>query len=129
MDFKQYYHNRLDEEGNLMKEPLDVDAPVKEVPQAPKAAGNTGIITPYVSDNSLKLGFKRLGEDIGMAIIEYATKQAVQVTDFKSEDDYKKYCQDIRIAVAEKSNIAMIDLLSNIGLYIDNKIHNSCPNK
>ena len=129
MDFKQYYHNRLDEEGNLMKEPLDVDAPVKEAPEPKSNGGYAGIIAPYTTGSSLKLGFKKLGEDIGMAIVEYATKQAVQVTDFKSEDDYIKYCQDIRTAVAEKSNIAMRDMLSNIGLYIDTKIHNSCPNK
>lgn len=129
MDFKQYYHNRLDEEGNLMSEPLDADAPVKEVPAPKEVAGHAGIIAPYTNGTSLKLGFKKLGEDIGMAIVEYATKQAVQVTDFKSEDDYIKYCQDIRTAIAEKSNIAMRDMLSNIGLYIDTKIHNSCPNK
>lgn len=129
MDFKSYYHNRLNEEGNL-DEPLDVDAaPVAQEQQGKQAAGNTGILAPYVSNTSLKLGFKKLGEDIGMAIVEYATKQAVQPTDFKSEDDYIKYCQDIRVAVAEKSNKVMIETLQNIGLYIDQKIHASCPNK
>lgn len=128
MDFKSYYHNRLNEEGNI-DEPLDVDA-VKE-PQTTQQgqAGNTGILGPYVGNTSLKLGFRKLGEDIGMAIVEYATKQAVQPTDFKSEDDYIKYCQTIRVAVAEKSNKVLIETLQNIGLFIDQKIHESCPNK
>lgn len=128
MDFKSYYHNRLNEEGTIMNEPLDADAPVQEQPK-PAPQGKTGLLAPYTTDSSLKLGLKRLGEDIGMAIVEYATKQAVQQADFKSEDDYIKYTQDIRKAIAEKSNIALRDLLSNIGLYIDNSIHNNCPNK
>lgn len=129
MDFKSYYHNRLNEEGTIMNEPLDADAPVKEQPAQPAPQGKTGLLAPYVTDSSLKLGLKKLGEDIGMAIVEYATKQAVQLADFKSEDDYIKYCQDIRKAIAEKSNIALRDILSNIGLYIDQNIHANCPNK
>ena len=131
MDFKEYYHNRLNEDGTIMNEPLDADAPVQEAPQAQKAqpAGGAGIVASYVGNTTMKLGLKKLGEDIGLAIVEYATKQLVQPTDFKSEDDYIKYTQDIRKAIAEKSNIAMRDLLANIGLYIDNSVHNSCPNK
>jgi len=130
MDFKEYYHNRLNEDGTI-NEPLDADAPVQEAPQAQPAqsTGGASILAPYVGNTTLKLGLRKLGEDIGMAIVEYATKQAVQPTDFKSEDDYIKYTQDIRKAIAEKSNVAVRDMLSNIGLYIDNAIHNSCPNK
>ena len=131
MDFKEYYHNRLNEDGTI-NEPLDVDAPVQEKPQTPVPAaqtGGAGILAPYVGNTTLKLGLRKLGEDIGMAIVEYATKQAVQQSDFKSEDDYIKYTQDIRKAIAENKNIEIRDKLSNIGLYIDNAIHNSCPNK
>lgn len=130
MDFKEYYHNRLNEDGTI-NEPLDADAPVQEAPQAQPAqsAGGAGILAPYVGNTTLKLGLRKLGEDIGMAIVEYATKQAVQPTDFKSEDDYIKYCQDIRKSIAEKYNVSVRDLLSNIGLYIDTQIHSNCPNK
>ena len=133
MDFKEYYHSRLNEDETLMNEPLDADAP-KQEPVAQKSVaapsqGGTGILMPYVNNTTLKQGLRKLGEDIGLAIVEYATQQAVQVTDFKSEDDYTKYKQDIRKAIAEKSNVAVRDMLSNIGLYIDNAIHNSCPNK
>ena len=131
MDFKEYYHNRLNEDGTI-NEPLDVDAPVQEKPQAPVPVvqtGGAGILAPYVNNTTLKLGLRKLGEDIGMAIVEYATKQAVQPSDFKSEDEYIKYTQDIRKAIAEKSNVAVRDMLSNIGLYIDQSIHANCPNK
>jgi hypothetical protein len=84
---------------------------------------------PYVNNTTMKLGLRKLGEDIGMAIVEYATQQAVQASDFKSEDDYTKYKQDIRKAIAEKSNVALRDMLTNIGLYIDQTIHANCPNK
>jgi len=130
MDFKEYYHNRLNEDGTI-NEPLDADAPVKEAPQAQPAqtTGGSSILAPYVGNTTLKLGLRKLGEDIGMAIVEYATKQAVQPTDFKSEDDYIKYTQDIRKAIAEKYNVSLRDLLSNMGLYIDTQIHSNCPNK
>ena len=138
MDFKEYYHKKLNEDGVAIQNPdgtydLDVDAP-KQEPAAQKsvsapAQGGTGILMPYVNNTSLKLGLRKLGEDLGMAIVEYATKQAVQPTDFKSEDDYIKYCQTIRVGVAEKSNKVLIETLQNIGLFIDNTIHNSCPNK
>lgn len=130
MDFKEYYHNRLNEDGTI-NEPLDADAPVQEVPQAQPAQTTfgAGILSSYVGNTTLKLGLRKLGEDIGMAIVEYATRQAVQPTDFKSEDDYIKYTQDIRKAIAEKSNLEVRDKLSDIGRYIDNAIHDNCPNK
>lgn len=130
MDFKQYYHNRLDEEGNLMQEPLDVDAPVQQVkPIAQPATTNGGMIAPYVNKSSLKLGFAEMAKDLGDSIFEYATKQAVQPTDFKSEDDYNKYCQNMRRTIVEKYNVTLKEVLTNIGLLIDTEIHTSCPNK
>ena len=127
MDFKNYYHNKLNEEGVTM-DGLDVDAP-KPQPQQVAPQGKSGIITSYVNGTSLKLGLRKLGDEVGDGIFEYATKQLVQPTDFKSEDDYIKYCQEIRTGVAEKYNKTLSDLLSQIGLFIDNKVHNACPNK
>lgn len=131
MDFKNYYHNKLNEEGVTM-DGLDVDAPKPQSQQTQQNAapqGKSGIVTSYVSGTSMKLGLRKLGDEIGDGIFEYATKQLVQPTDFKSEDDYIKYCQDIRTGVAEKYNKTLSDLLSQIGLFIDNKVHNACPNK
>ena len=121
MDFKNYYHNKLNEEGVTM-DGLDVDAP-KPQPQQVAPQGKSGIITSYVNGTSLKLGLRKLGDEIGDGIFEYATKQLVQPTDFKSEDDYIKYCQEIRTGVAEKYNKTLSDLLSQIGTFIDNKVH------
>lgn len=129
MDFKNYYHNKLNEEGVTM-DGLDVDAP-KPQPQQPQAQpqAKSSIVSNYVNNTSLKLGLRKLGDEVGEGIFEYATKQLVQPTDFKSEDDYIKYCQEIRTGVAEKYNKTLSDLLSQIGLFIDNKVHNACPNK
>ena len=123
MDFKNYYHNKLNEEGVTM-DGLDADAP-KPQQQLQQAApqGKSGIVSSYVNGTSLKLGLRKLGDEIGDGIFEYATKQLVQPTDFKSEDDYIKYCQDIRTGVAEKYNKTLSDLLSQIGTFIDNKVH------
>jgi len=131
MDFKNYYHNKLNEEGVTM-DGLDADAPKPQSQQTQQNAapqGKSGIVTSYVSGTSMKLGLRKLGDEIGDGIFEYATMQLVQPTDFKSEDDYIKYCQDIRTGVAEKYNKTLSDLLSQIGLFIDNKVHNACPNK
>lgn len=131
MDFKNYYHNKLNEEGVTM-DGLDADAPKPQSQQTQQNAdpqGKSGIVTSYVSGTSMKLGLRKLGDEVGDGIFEYATKQLVQPTDFKSEDDYIKYCQDIRTGVAEKYNRTLSDLLSQIGLFIDNKVHNACPNK
>lgn len=122
MDFKNYYHNKLNEEGITM-DGLDVDAPKPQQPQQAAPQGKSGLITSYVIGTSLKLGLRKLGDEIGDGIFEYATKQLVQPTDFKSEDDYIKYCQEIRTGVAEKYNKTLSDLLSQIGLFIDNKVH------
>ena len=128
MDFKNYYHNKLNEEGVTM-DGLDADAPKPQQPQQAAPQGKSGIVSSYVSGTSLKLGLRKLGDEVGDGIFEYATKQLVQPTDFKSEDDYIKYCQEIRTGVAEKYNKTLSDLLSQIGLFIDNKVHNACPNK
>jgi hypothetical protein len=129
MDFKNYYHNKLNEEGVTM-DGLDADAPKPQAqqPQAQPQA-KSSIVSSYVNNTSLKLGLRKLGDEVGEGIFEYATKQLVQPTDFKSEDDYIKYCQEIRTGVAEKYNKTLSDLLSQIGLFIDNKVHNACPNK
>ena len=128
MDFKNYYHNKLNEEGVTM-DGLDADAPKPQQPQQAAPQGKSGIVSSYVNGTSLKLGLRKLGDEVGDGIFEYATKQLVQPTDFKSEDDYIKYCQEIRTGVAEKYNKTLSDLLSQIGLFIDNKVHNACPNK
>ena len=129
MDFKNYYHNKLNEEGITM-DGLDADAPKpQQQPQQAAPQGKSGIVTQYVNGTSLKLGLRKLGDEVGDGIFEYATKQLVQPTDFKSEDDYIKYCQEIRTGVAEKYNKTLSDLLSQIGLFIDNKVHNACPKK
>ena len=125
MDFKNYYHNKLNEEGVTM-DGLDVDAPKPQPQQQLQQAasqGKSGIISTYVNGTSLKLGLRKLGDEIGDGIFEYATKQLVMPTDFKSEDDYIKYCQEIRTGVAEKYNKTLSDLLSQIGTFIDNKVH------
>jgi hypothetical protein len=125
MDFKNYYHNKLNEEGVTM-DGLDVDAPKPQSQQTQQNAapqGKSGIVTSYVSGTSMKLGLRKLGDEIGDGIFEYATNQLVQPTDFKSEDDYIKYRQDIRTGVAEKYNKTLSELLSQIGLFIDNKVH------
>lgn len=125
MDFKNYYHNKLNEEGVTM-DGLDVDAQKPQQQQQPQQAasqGKSGIISTYVNGTSLKLGLRKLGDEIGDGIFEYATKQLVMPTDFKSEDDYIKYCQEIRTGVAEKYNKTLSDLLSQIGTFIDNKVH------
>ena len=124
MDFKNYYHNKLNEEGVTM-DGLDADAPKPQPQQQPQAApqAKASIVSNYVNNTSLKLGLRKLGDEVGEGIFEYATKQLVQPTDFKSEDDYIKYCQEIRTGVAEKYNKTLSDLLSQIGTFIDNKVH------
>ena len=126
MDFKHYYHNKLNEEGIAIKNPdgtydLDQDAPKPQPPQQP--AANGGLIFTYVSGKSMKEGLSKLAEEIGKNIFEYSTKQLVQQTDFKSEDDYLKYCKDIRDGVEEKYNKTLVELMTQIGIFIDNKVH------
>lgn len=133
MDFKKYYHDKLNEEGVVTHDSLDDDAvqsqpksqPVSQIVSLTK----TDLVAEYVKDTSLKLGLRQLGDDIGEGIFDYATKLLVQPTDFKSDDDYTKYCNDIRDGVAEKYNKTLSELLTQIGLFIDNKVHNVCPNK
>lgn len=122
MDFKNYYHNKLNEEGVTM-DGLDADAPRPQPVPAPAQTGSAGMFMSYVAGKSMKEGLSNLGADIGKSIVEYATKQLVQPTDFKSEDDYLKYCKDIRDGVEEKYNKTLVDLLTQVGIFIDNKVH------
>lgn len=125
MNFKQYYHNRLEEDGNFMREPLDVDAPVAQqnVPQKPaENNGAVGMLSTYVSaDQKLKVSLTKLGQDLGKAIAEYAKNQLVTRDDFKSDDDYLQYCNIIRDTIEEKYNVTLTETLKNMGIFIDNK--------
>lgn len=127
MDFHQYYKNKMSEaEGDFMKEPLDVDAPVVERPQVaqPVQATNTNILASYVAtEKSMKTALSKLGTDLSTAIVNYAKEQAVNVSNFESEQAYDDYKKKIRSTVEEKYNVTLIELLKQIGIFIDNTIN------
>lgn len=124
MSFSNWYHNKLNEEQVDMTSSLDDEAPVQQQQMpadkaaAPAAGGN---FRQYLTaDTNLKASLQKLGKDIGDAIYNFAVKEYVNDDMFDSEDEKIKYVNAIRNKVAETYNINLIELMKNIGIFIEN---------
>lgn len=123
MSFSNWYHNKLNEENVDMTSSLDDEAPVQQQQMpadkaaAPAAGGN---FRQYLTDANLKASLQKLGKDVGDAIYNFAIKEYVNDDMFDSEDEKIKYINAIRNKVAETYNINLIELMKNIGIFIEN---------
>lgn len=129
MSFKDYYHKKLNEEGYYDGRGLDDEAeyaPAQQnVQQKQTSSGNaaSSLVNAYIAkgNGNLKVSLAGLGKDIGEAIFKYATEELVKAEDFDSEDVYTKFINSIRDKVAEGYNATLVEVLKNIGIYVDNQ--------
>lgn len=128
MDFKQYYRNKMNEEG-FGGGPLDPDAPAQPqaqrqpmgvAQQAPKSNGGVCISSYLSKDKNLKSSLSEFGKAVGDAIVDFAVSQLVAEDDFENEKEKNDYMNSIRDKVTEGYNKTLIELMRNIGIYIDN---------
>lgn len=119
MDFKEYYHKKLDEE-------LQVQQSAAEASYASTTGGeydaNTlkTIVAKYVRDGDIKDGLKKLAADLGAAIYEYAINDYVNDEMFDSADSKTKYVNIITQKIQQGSCSTLHDLLKHCAIDIAN---------
>jgi len=116
MDFKEYYHKKLDEEfaaehKSEAEQSYDTQAMNSNV---------ASLLQVYVKEGDLKEGLKKLGADLGAEIVRFATEQYVNRDQFASEDDYLKYVNVIKQKIEQNATKTLIELLKHISIDIQN---------
>lgn len=118
-DFKTYLAKR-----KQLKEELEQQEAGKREAQAEltaeKASGSIQtIVSGYINDDP-KEGLKKLGEDIGKAIVYFAMKEYVTYDMFESDSEQQAYEKIIRDKIEESYNKTLTELLRNIGITLVN---------
>lgn len=119
MDFKEYYHKKLDEE-------LQAQQSTAEQSYAAATGGEydsnalKGIVSKYVRNGDLKDGMRKLAQDLGTAIYEYAINEYVNDDMFNSVDDKAKYVNVITQKIQQTSCSTLVDLLRHCAVDITN---------
>lgn len=124
-DFKSYLAKR-----KQLQEEMDTQEAGKREAQAELTAEKpTGsiqsVVSNYIKDDP-KEGLKKLGEDIGKAIVYFAMKEYVTYDMFESDAEQQAYEKIIRDKVEESYAKTLTELMRNIGITLVNtKVSNT----
>jgi len=124
-DFKSYLAKR-----KQLQEELDAQEAGKREAQAELTAEKpTGsiqsVVSSYIKDDP-KEGLKKLGEDIGKAIVYFAMKEYVTYDMFESDSEQQAYEKIIRDKIEESYAKTLTELMRNIGITLVNtKVSNT----
>jgi hypothetical protein len=115
MDFKEYYHKKLDEE-------LETQQSAAEQSYETQAmnASLDSLVQRYVGNGDLKEGLKKLGVDLGDAIFKFAIERYVNSEQFASQDDQAKYVNIITQKIQQNAAKTLVELLKHCAIDISN---------
>ena len=116
MDFKEYYHKKLDEE---MEAAQQSTAEQSYETQSMNASLDS-LIQRYVGNGDLKEGLKKLGVDLGDAIFKFAVERYVNSEQFASQDDQAKYVNIITQKIQQNAAKTLVELLKHCAIDISN---------
>ena len=116
IDFKTYYHKKLDEE---MEAAQQSTAEQSYETQSMNASLDS-LIQRYVGNGDLKEGLKKLGVDLGDAIFMFAIERYVTSEQFASQDDQAKYVNIITQKIQQNAAKTLVELLKHCAIDISN---------
>lgn len=124
-DFKTYLAKRKQLQEEIDTQNVNTREPATEL-SADKPEGSIqSIVTSYIKDDP-KEGLKKLGDDIGKAIVYFAMKEYVTYDMFDSDAEQQAYEKIIRDKIEESYNKTLIELFRNIGVTLVNtKVSNT----
>ena len=119
MDFKEYYHKKLDED---LAQQQSIAAKSYEDSQESigSDSGMESVVARYVGNGNVKEGLKKLGSDLGEAIFKYATERYVTDEEFASADDKAKYVNVLTQKIQQTANGTLVELLKHVAVDICN---------
>lgn len=116
MDFKEYYHKKLDEEMELNQK-SEAEASL----QTQTMNGSVeSLVNKYIGNNEIKDGMKKLATDLGNAIFNYAINTYVTDEMFDSVDNKNKYVNIITQKIQQQAGSTLVDLFRHIAIDIQN---------
>lgn len=116
MDFKEYYHKKLDEELEMAQK-----SEAEQSYETQAMNSNIGsLLQVYIKGGDLKEGLKKLGADLGVELLKYAVEQYASQDEFASEDDYKKYVNVLTQKIEQNNAKTLVELLKHIAIDISN---------
>ena len=115
MDFKEYYHKKLDED-------LEAAQSTAEQSYETQAMNSSldSLVQRYVGNGDMKEGLKKLGQDLGDAIFKYATEHYVTDEMFASQDDKAKYINAVTQKIQQGATKTLIELLKHCAIDCSN---------
>lgn len=116
IDFKTYYHKKLDEE---MEAAQQSTAEQSYETQAMNSSLDS-LIQRYVGNGDLKEGLKKLGVDLGESIYKYAVERYVTDEMFDSQDSKAKYVNIITQKIQQGAAKTLVELLKHCAIDISN---------
>ena len=116
MDFKEYYHKKLDEEIELGQKSA---AEASYQTQAMNSSAES-LVNKYIGSSDIKEGMKQLAVDLGNAIYNYAVNTYVTDEMFDSADAKNKYINIITQKIQQQANSTLVDLLRHAAIDIQN---------
>jgi hypothetical protein len=115
MDFKEYYHKKLDEEMEAAQSTAEQSYETQTM-----NSSLDSVVQRYVGNGDLKEGLKKLGQDLGDAIFKYAIEQYVNDDMFDSADSKGKYVNVITQKIQQGATKTLIELLKHMSIDIAN---------
>jgi hypothetical protein len=112
IDFKTYYHKKLDEE---MEAAQQSTAEQSYETQSMNSSLDS-LVQRYVGNGDMKEGLKKLGQDLGDAIFKYATERYVTDEMFASQDDKAKYINAVTQKIQQGASKTLIELLKHCAI-------------
>ena len=116
MDFKEYYHKKLDEEMELGQKSA---AEASYQTQAMNSSAES-LVNKYIGSAEIKEGMKQLAVDLGNAIFNYAINTYVTDEMFDSADAKNKYVNVITQKIQQQANATLVDLFRHVAIDIQN---------
>jgi hypothetical protein len=115
MDFKEYYHQKLDEEMATQQSAAEQSYETQSM------NSNIGsILQVYVKNGDLKEGLKKLGADLGAEIVRYAIEQYANREEFESDDTFQKYVNGVNQKIEQNAAKTLAELMKHIAVDISN---------
>ena len=116
MDFKEFYHKKLDEELEMQQK-----SAAEQSLQTQAMNGSVeSLLAKYVGTGDLKAGLGQLAQDLGNAIFNYAINTYVNDDMFDSVDAKTKYINIITQKIQQNATGTLTDLLKHMGIDITN---------
>lgn len=120
MDFKEYYHKKLDEELDMQRSEAEKSYEANNI-GAYDQSSLDALVARYLRGGDVKEGLKKLAQDLGAAVYNYSISDGYIPDDiFDSADSKQKYLNTMTQKIQQGYNSTLIDLMRHIAIDMAN---------